>query len=167
MNINAWAKKKKKNLLNNCDNYKKTHLEVYQLSYLQLTQYFLNLALALCCEGEGIQTTWLDLLHCVFLFCLCLTSCHVVIMCCSLSHSITLHRVTWHSNLTWYQWCIRTECQSVPSPHRWGYICIGASESSWSEPARLRHLSARRLLFNCFIIVRLIPLQFRHSHFLH
>lgn len=26
--------------------------------------------------------------------------------------------------------------QSVTSPHRWGYICIGASESSWSEPAQ-------------------------------
>lgn len=77
---------------------------------------------ALCCI-----VLWHVLLSCAILSCPvvsdCVVLCHIALYC---SMSCFLLSV-----------CISDALgQSVTSPHRWGYICIGASESSWSEPAQ-------------------------------
>lgn len=85
------------------------------------------------------------------------TSCHIL-SCQIVSYFVTLH----YAAACHVSPLISVDIsdllgQSVISSHRWGYICIGASESSWSKPAQWRHLSAGRLLFNCFIIVYANP----------
>lgn len=55
-------------------------------------------------------------------------------LCCTLSCCIILQHVVLCLLLSVYISDVLG--QSVTSPHRWGYICIGASESSWSEPAQ-------------------------------
>lgn len=64
----------------------------------------------------------------------CRVSSRRVRLRATLSHRITRRRVVVCSRLSL---CISDVLeQSVTSSHRWGYICIRASESSWSEPAQ-------------------------------
>lgn len=86
----------------------------------------------LCCLVM-FSTVLLCVLSCHVMLCYLVLSCYVR-LCCTMSCCIIPQHVELRSLPSVYISDVLG--QSVISPHRWGYICIGASESSWSEPAQ-------------------------------
>lgn len=104
--------------------------------------YYVVLSLKDCDAGFCAAPACVVLPRCVVLCGAVL--CHAVLCCASsscpvVSDWVVLCHIALRSSMSCSLLSVYISDvlgQSVTSPHRWGYICIGASESSWSEPAQ-------------------------------